>query len=62
MHVMKVCHRDIKVENVLYNIDQQTGKEIFKLCDFGSATYDHSISYNNASKQEVCEFIETVET
>ena len=49
MHKMKVCHRDIKVENILYKTNK--GNYTFKLCDFGSATKDHSINYSEASKQ-----------
>jgi len=48
MHSKGICHRDLKVENILYSIID--GHEVFKLCDFGSANRDHSIAYNDASK------------
>ncbi|KAI5952268.1 AKL1 [Candida jiufengensis] len=33
MHRTRLCHRDIKIENVLINLQQR-----FKLCDFGSTS------------------------
>jgi serine/threonine protein kinase len=35
---------------------------VFKLCDFGSSSRHHSIIYKEASKQEVAEFLEQVES
>ena len=51
MHKHEVCHRDIKIENVLFRkVDDRT---VFKLCDFGSSTRDHSISYSKSSKADI---------
>ncbi|KAL7714746.1 non-specific serine/threonine protein kinase [Entamoeba marina] len=35
IHSWKICHRDVKLENVLLTHDKRTAK----LCDFGMATY-----------------------
>ena len=34
MHAIQLAHRDIKIENILF----QNGK--YKLCDFGSASFE----------------------
>ncbi|KAF0739074.1 hypothetical protein Ae201684P_015273 [Aphanomyces euteiches] len=36
LHLKNICHRDIKLENILYETDQD-GSDI-KLCDFGAST------------------------
>ncbi|ETW08429.1 serine/threonine protein kinase, variant [Aphanomyces invadans] len=36
LHLKNICHRDIKLENILYETDQD-GSDV-KLCDFGAST------------------------
>jgi AP2-associated kinase len=50
-----VCHRDLKVENILYK------QESFKIGDFGSCTEKFKIDYKTASKNEIHEFLSVVE-
>ena len=60
MHNIGVCHRDIKIENILYT--KVNEEYVFKLCDFGSATRDHSVNYQKASKKEISDFVEQIES
>jgi len=50
-----VCHRDLKVENILLK------QGFFKIGDFGSCTERFKIDYKTASKQEINEFLSVVE-
>ena len=54
MHEKCIAHRDIKVENILF----QEGK--YKLCDFGSATRS-TLNYSTASKLEISKSMEKFE-
>jgi serine/threonine protein kinase len=39
MHQKKVAHRDLRLENILFKRDPQTGTIIFKIIDFGLSHY-----------------------
>ena len=55
MHSQGVCHRDLKVENILYR------QESFKIGDFGSCNDNFKIDYRTASKSEINDFLSIVE-
>merc|ERR1719263_2145734 len=48
MHLRHVVHRDIKCENILLaHCDVPLVQNVFKLCDFGFATYDAGDGLND---------------
>ena len=47
MHEKSVCHRDLKVENILFK-----GERIV-IADFGSCTRESEIDYTKASKKDI---------
>jgi serine/threonine protein kinase len=55
LHGLEVCHRDLKVENVLMLGD------VVKLGDFGSATTHHTLNYTNATKTQVYQWQDAIE-
>ena len=59
MHGLGIAHRDIKVENILYSTSDN--KLTFKLGDFGSATKDHHIDYQQADKRQISKFLDKIE-
>ena len=56
MHDKGICHRDLKVENILYMGDR------ILIADFGSCTFDHTIDYNTASKNAINQYLNLVES
>ena len=54
MHQLGIAHRDLKVENILY----QNSK--YKICDFGSASTD-VLDYSTASKLQISKSLESYE-
>ena len=61
MHSQGFVHRDLKVENVLVNYEND--KPVFKLADFGSAVEMcyHCLDVNTASKEEINKAYESFE-
>lgn len=55
LHEKKICHRDLKVENILFK-----GERII-IADFGSCTRKSDIDFKIASKTEIKDFLENVE-
>ena len=37
LHSAKICHNDIKLENILIKCDSKNNTEILKISDFGNA-------------------------
>lgn len=60
MHSLGIAHRDLKVENILVSYDEDS-MPLFKIGDFGSATKDHSIDYQQAPKREIGKFLGRIE-
>ena len=54
MHEKGIAHRDLQVENVLF----QDGK--YKICDFGSAS-TQTLDYTTSTKQEISKQMEQFE-
>ena len=51
-----MCHRDLKVENILYQGDT------IKIGDFGSCTREFHIDYKNADRRQVLDFLSDIES
>lgn len=41
MHSLKIMHRDIKLDNILYNSEEK----ILKICDFGISAFEDKFPY-----------------
>ena len=54
MHEKGIAHRDLKVENILFEANK------YKLCDFGSAT-NAVLDYNTTAKREISKQMEQFE-
>jgi AP2-associated kinase len=60
MHQQGICHRDIKIENILVCLIDS--KPVFKIGDFGSATKDWFVDYKTMDKNHIFEKVEEFES